>query len=388
MPSRRALLSSVSAASATLAGCPRPFGGVFSRQVPADWTPDPGEWAGPGYDQANSGHNPHASPPGTEPAVAWEVTSSQPSVVVAGGTVFLRESESLRALAVDDGSEWYEVTRPLSQLVVWSYIDGRLYDGTADRLAALALDGESVWDNPIRHVDRIGSIVERDGFVYVTTGIESLHHYNTETGKRVEATVHDTIVWGLANHEGVLYALLTDGVAAYDVADDESLVEQWRHRIGKTSGFEPSYFAVGGGRAALVLRRSGDEGIRVLIFDTGGGEFLGPIEFERPVSQIVMGKYTYVATIQSTSSRPTGGEIRAYDGTEERWAVELEITPFWLALADETLLVGGNPELTTVAIDGEGGHELWTYEGAFPNAVVDETIYATTTDDRFVALRE
>lgn len=398
MPSRRTFLSSASAASAALAGCPRPFNDIFSRYVPPDWTPGPGEWAGPGYDQANSNHNPHASPPETEPTEAWDVESSRPSVVVAEETVFLREAESLRALNAEDGSEQFEVSRPPGWGV--RYVDGRLYDLTPDRLDpdatesrlsklhGLTLDGETVWDDPVRHTDQITSFVEREGYVYVTTGKESLHHHDIETSERVDATVHDVAVLQLANHDGVLYAMLADGVVAYDVTDEGSLEERWRHRFNEKSDFEPVNFAIGGGRAALVLNQKESRGIRVLMFDIGGGEFLGPIEFERSATRIVMGEYSYINTIRTASSRPTAGEIRAYDGTDEHWTVDLEFPPFWLALAGQTLIVGGNDGLTVAAIDGESGDKLWTYEGAFPNAVVDEAIYATTRDDQFVALRE
>jgi len=375
------------AVSVPLAGCSGLLGGFSSRQVSADWAPSPGEWGGPGYDQANSGHNPHASPPLTEPTIAWDVASSLPSVVIAEETVFLRESGSLRALAAADGSESYEVSRPESQLVAWSYVAGRFYEGTANGLDAVALDGESVWDDPTRYVDRVSGFVERDGYVYATTGIESLHHHDAETGERVDATVHDAVVQGLANHEGVLYAVLADGVAAYDTADDGSLDERWRHRIEEESEFEPIHFAVGGGQAALVLHdRTADE-TRVSVFGTGGSEFLHALEFDQRVTRIVIGEYSYVATIRTTDSRPTGGEIRAYDGTEERWTVELETPPFSLVLADKTLIVGGSNE-QTLAIGSRSGDNLWAYEGTTPLAVVGETIYGTTAGDRFVALRE
>lgn len=403
MPSRRALLAGVGAVSAGLTGCIDLIGDVGdivdgdSRQVPADWTPAPGEWAGPGYDQANSNHNPHASPPSTEPSVAWAVEVSPPSVVVADGTVFLREPESLRGLAADDGAERFEVSRPSG--LSFRYIAGRLYDLTPNRydpdvaddrlsrLHALTLDGEAIWDDSVRHTDQILSFVERERYVYVATGTKTIHHHDADTGERVDATVHDATVRDLANHDGVLYAALADGLVAYDVADDGSLEEQWRHRVDEESTLEPTRVAAGGGRIALVqFDRMVDESA-VSLFDADGASF-GTVEFDRSARWFAMGEEWYAASwISEGESR--AGEVHAIDGTEARWSIELETGPMWLALADGTLYAGSALDGSSLtAVDAASGDELWRLDGVFPEAIVGETVYATTVDDRFVALRD
>lgn len=388
MPHRRALLAGIGAASTSLAGCNYLFGdgeATQQRAVPGDWTPGPGEWVGPAYDQANSGHNPHASPPRSEPTVDWEVDVNQASVLVADGTVFLRESTALHGLATDDGTERFEASRPSGAL--FRYVDGRLYDSILDGIEALTLEGEAEWDGAIEYDDRIMGFVERDGYLYLSNQSDTIHCHDADSGERVDATVHDTGVGGLANHDGVLYAALEDALVAYDVADDGSLEELWRYGLGDGDDPNPFSVAVQGERAWVVQERDrANSQSGVSLFDVESEEHLGTIELDAPASVSAIGEYTYL----TRGSDPTRGDILAYEGTEEQWVVELEPGPAWTVLAGGTLYVGrgGREAPSLTALDAESGDELWTYEGAFPQAVVGETIYATTGDDRFVALRE
>lgn len=224
--------------------------------------------------------------------------------------------------------------------------------------------------------------VERDGYLYLSTQTDTIHCHDANTGERVDAIVHDVGVRGLANHDGVLYAALEDALVAYD----GRLEELWRY--GLCDGDEPNPFsvAVHGERAWVVQQRErASSQSAVSLLDVETEEHLGTVEFDDGPSGTVIGEFTYV-TLGSTS---TGGEIHAYDGTEEQWSVELQLGPAWSALADGTLYVGriGSEEPILTALDAESGDELWTYEGALPHAVVGETVYATTDDDRFVALR-
>ena len=390
MLSRRALLAGVGAASAGLAGCNRVFGDDESptRLVPGDWTPDPGEWAGPGYDQANSSHNPHASPPSTEPTVDWADDRGRGSILIADGTVYHRETATLRGLDVTDGTEQFAVSRLSGSL--YRYVDGRLYDETIDGIEALNLEGDSEWDDRIDYEDHVVGLVERDGYVYLSTGTDAIHHHEADTGERVDATVHDGRVGDLANRDGVLYAAVADGLVAYDVTDGGSLEEQWRGRLGAEETVDPITVSVGGALAYVLhrQRRGADVGYAVSLFDVDRAEHVDTIDFDRSPAVSAIGEYAYVATTPDDGRIPTEGEITAYDGTDELWSVEFEPGPVWSVLAGGTLFVGtGAEEPAITALDAGNGDELWTYAGAFPRAVVGETVYATTDDDRFVALR-
>lgn len=391
---RRALLAGAGAASAALAGCNSVFGdgdSSPSRQVPGDWTPAPGEWGGPTYDQANSGHNPHATPPGDEPTVAWETESPRLSIAVAADTVYARQSSTLRGLAAEDGDERFRVSRLGGSL--YRYVDGRLYDHTGSGLEALTLDGDPEWDGRVDLDGDLVGLVERDGYVYVSTGTDAVRRYDADTGASVgDAYGFDVEVGGLANSDGTLYAALADGLAAFEVDDDGALTRRWRREADHAYRPRSTGVAIGDGLAVVSeVRRNADGsagGSAFSAFDVDGTH-LGTLEFDHPVTVGAVDDVLYVVTHRGTDSPPVDGTVRAYDGTEERWAVDLAVAPGWLVLADETLYVGGGIEDPAIAaLDAGGGDTRWTYEGAFPLAAVDETIYAATDDGRLVALRD
>lgn len=393
MPSRRALLSSVGAASASLAGCNSLFGDGEdgeSRHVPDDWTPASGEWGGQRYDQANSGHNPHASPPRTKPSMDWADDQGRGSIRIADGTVFHRSTATLRGLDATDGSERFAISRLSGSFS--RYVDGRLYDATIDGIAALNLDGQSAWDERVNYDDPVGSLIERDGIVFLSTGMDTIHHHDADTGERVDATVHDTAVRDLANHDGILYAALADGLVAYDVAADGSLEEEWRHRIDGESDLEPRFVVVGDDRVYLTRRRGRETGPSAVdVIDVAEGAQLGTLEFHRSADVVAVGEYAYVSAARRTGSGPTDGELFAFDGLDRVWSVEVEPAP-GLAGGGDVLCVGAadiDAETSRViALDAKSGDELWSYEGAFPQAVVGEAVYAMSADGRLVALRE
>jgi len=394
MVDRRAFLAGVGSASAALAGCADAFGDDSERRVPADWTPAPGEWGGPAYDQADSGHNPHATPPADEPTVAWDVEGQQPSVLVADGTVFLRRGGRLRGLDAEDGTERFAVSRLNGSLL--RYVDGRLYDRTVDGVEALTLEGDAEWEAPIDREEPVFSLVEREGYVYVVTASETVvpegsgavGRHDAATGERLEDARLDAEVGGLANHEGTLYAALEDGIAALDVGADGGLETRWRHRA--------DWSAVGLGSVAAAgdrayVRAEPDPVAETVLsaYDLDAEAHLGTLRFDRVVTAPAVGEYVHVVTADHGNGRPEDGDVRAYDGADEQWTVEFDSVPAWSALADGTLYVGSGLEETRLtALDAATGEERWTYEGAFPHAVVGETVYASTDDGRFVALRE
>ncbi|NHN40601.1 PQQ-binding-like beta-propeller repeat protein [Halorubellus sp. JP-L1] len=141
---RRALLQTTGALLAGgLAGCNAlDPGGSIPRDGAVGRPPDR-SWPRPGYDPENSRYNPGAVVP-DDPSEAWTrtISFSFGDPVVADDAVFVRDRDSVRSLAVDDGSERWSAlahTAPVVEgnavavgtggdVVLYDRADGSEYD--------------------------------------------------------------------------------------------------------------------------------------------------------------------------------------------------------------------------------------------------------------------
>lgn len=115
-------------ATAALAGCSR-------ESPPAELTPslDTADWPMLGHDPGNTGHNPHASPPGDDPSVAWRVETDarldyQRNPVVVDGTLVVG-GNGLHGFEAETGDE------------LWTRDVGSVYGLAADADTAYAVEG-------------------------------------------------------------------------------------------------------------------------------------------------------------------------------------------------------------------------------------------------------
>lgn len=411
MASRRAFLTGlcvgvVGAGSCSVFGDDQP-----GRQVPADWTPAPGEWATGTYDYAGTLANTAAEPPTEEPSEVWAVTpgpdeDTQGGVVVADGTVFHGEAGALTAYDGTDGTERWERDTPYGY-TTW-YVDGRLYDRADRDLAALSLDGETIWTAEAVAAHRL---FEREGYVYLSTLWGGFQWYDADTGDRIGDL--DAAVVGMASAGDSVYTAGPEGVAAYDFADDGAPEERWRAGDVLTTEWQqeprdaddeptaplPAVVAVADDTVHLLERPRGLQGdeARLMLLDADDGEVIGTVAFDRWVNGPVVDDdvYLHAATVGEDWRDRADGELLAYDGTDQRWATDVEAS-YGFFKAGSLLVVsrgdvdGGNH--STTALDATDGEPMWTYDGASALAAVGETIYGTSRGPeesvRLVALRE
>lgn len=347
MPStRRRFLAATGAATATLAGCTSvvrsPLGDTFrsvpDRRVDPGWRPGPGTWAQDGYGPANTGFNPHASPPRAPPTVRWEHRFPEPpdDLCVAEGVVYCATRDQLVALDAATGAVRWERAADASGL---KYIDGRLYFwNTEEAFVALATDGTELWRTEIE-AEALKDYYEQDGYVYVGTfsGHRVLH---TDSGAVVRS--RDAEWEFLASGPGRLYT--TRGSApgtpvTYDVAD-AGVDERWR------------------------------------------------VDIDCDVGRPAVGSEQVYYTVEPDYTADCSGSDRleAYDTAgKSRWAVTFDADLWYPAVADEQVFVpmaaaDGEPGgLTCFGTDGE---QQWTHEtsGGLKRATVaNGTVYAVPT---------
>lgn len=232
---RRRLLASAAAAAPALAGCAAVNRSAVGdalreppeRRVAPDWRPGPETWASDAYGPANTGHNPHASPPRREPTVDWRRGLSGPpnSLLVAEGRVYCATADRLVALDAATGVvRWARAVEASSAL---TYVDGRLYaTNTDEEVAALAPDGTERWRTAV-DAESLKSLHERSGYVFLGTfsGHRVLH---ADTGTVVRSP--DAEWEFLAAAGGRVYVTrgAPSGTPVTYAADGRRLAERWR----------------------------------------------------------------------------------------------------------------------------------------------------------------
>jgi outer membrane protein assembly factor BamB len=197
------------------------------RRVAPDWRPAPGTWASAAYGPANTGHNPHASPPRRAPEADWRVDlpAGPSSLVVAAGRVYCTTRRRLVAFDAETGAVDWE--RPLEAPTRLTYVDGRLYlTNTDEEIAALAPDGAEQWLTAV-DAESIKGVHERSGYVFLGTfsGHRVLH---ADTGRVVRSR---DVEWEFVASAGGAVHVTRGGPpgtpVTYDV-NGRRLTERWR----------------------------------------------------------------------------------------------------------------------------------------------------------------
>lgn len=353
------------------------------RQVPADWTPPAGVWSDATYGPANTSYNPHASPPSSDPTVAWRVdVDSTPTVAVADGTVYVRDVDTLTAVDARDGTVAWSLERGQGDVV--ECVDGRLYDRTEGALAAYTLDGEAVWETA--YEGAFYDLFEREGAVYVTTG-QSLQVHHADTGEQVGDRGR---IGGPANRDGVLYCVHDEDLVSFDL-DGGAFDERWRSP--GVAAYQQFGGVAVGESAAYLLEVDASERRRDLLarIDTETGARTGVAHLDTVAgAPAVVGDTAFVVHGRETDDGGiSGGSIVALGPDGEAWSRGARDAFGSVYATDDALVVGrvdGGTEPIR-ALDPATGDSLWRFgDHGEPLAVVGDTVYAAV-DGAFVALR-
>lgn len=343
-------------------------GDESGRHVPSDWRPGPGEWAhSSAYGPGGNRYNPHATPPRSEPDVAWrsghEDGRSAVSFAVADGTWFVRGASTLTALDTDDGDELWTAPRPSYGTV--SYVDGRLYDGLREAAEALTLDGETEW-----RIDESGRFAgEMGGYVYYGTEA-GLGWYDSDTGERLGRVQLDSERQGAMG--GTVYGLGRDSIAAYD-HDDSEPSRRWFTPYEDPDGVETAWAVIAEETIyAFPVRDSRTTGYERFDLD---GERLGSQTWKDLLvgGLVVVDDVEYLFLVEPDPEGDDRYHLRASDG-ETRWERSFGPPASRHAVADGTVYLEADGDL--VALDAGTGETRWRLPGVGGEvALVGDTVY-------------
>lgn len=414
MPSmrRRAVLTSVAAVPVGLAGCStaRERAGDVLRDPPErvvdpEWSPEPGTWAGRGYDASNRGHNPHASPPRESPTVAWSYDLEDPtrSLVVADGTVFASTDAEVVALDAADGTvRWHDDVRDMRAL---RYVDGRLYElrpgsgAAVSELRARSPDGGEIWHTTLDEPGSLRFAHEQTGYVYVAgTGTYWTLHADTGDVVRERESGLDLVV----SDDETLYAAHGGLLTEYE-ATGRTLEEGWQAQLPRTGDLvlrdDGLYHA---GRTANTRGAgTGEPELTVTRYDRDGAE-AGTVTV--PYFGTHLASDDDGVVMAATTRRHDDGLVDASivattaDG-DVRWDAELPEGVTRPVVADGVVYACTGelaPRMTVLALDAETGDRRWewSWDGerrehgdVVEMATAAETLYVGD-GSRVIALRE
>jgi outer membrane protein assembly factor BamB len=363
--------------------------------------PDPGSWPMPRYGPRNTGHNPHAAIPRSDPGVAWRTDAGTDveALAVADETVFAAGSHGVVALDADDGRERWRALVSAATLCVH---DGTVVavSGEVGKITAIdAASGEVAW-----RWERDGSaghaVIAADGTVYA--GLHGvLAAFDAATGdRRWEVDLGGLGRVGAAVADGRLYA---GGPGPTEAHEPRRGIDAVRHagpRLawsadGPSFGYPP---AVADGRvfAGSEAMGSRDEPQAVYAHDAASGDRLWATPVARQtLSPVVADGRGFVAATEPRDTEQDDGRLVALDldSGDERWRVDL---PNWAGrpvVAGGVVAVGvyGSVESPVAAFDAASGDRLWTRRVGGDShrlAAVDGTLYVGTRQGPVYALRD
>lgn len=355
------------------------------RNVPGDWQPAPGEWPYvTRYGPRGNRYNPHASPPRTEPRVAWSTDVDKIGsalFAIADGSMFVRSSGGLVAIDTGDGSEQWQ--RSLSSGAYIRYIDDRIYHLRPGGDEALTDNGEREW----RMADGEKFSGEMETYVYTAT-TEGLAWYDSETGDRLGSIETDARPSVVA--DGTIYGLSPDGISAYE-HDEAEPTRQWFTPVDDP--FEPRQGGLTGFVIAdetIYVTEQSDQSERLARYGLDGEQGETDTWEQSKISEVIVADGSeYILRNEHDSEWNTMQwylTARDGDGTI-RWQHTFpEQVNFPIVANDAVYLRVGDDLLS---LDAETGERLWKLADiAGTLATVEDTLFVIPRDHTVYALQE
>ncbi|MFC4543426.1 PQQ-binding-like beta-propeller repeat protein [Halosolutus amylolyticus] len=249
-PSRRALLASVGAASATIAGCSE-----LSREVS---TPDPdeppesgvgelpdpgrhvsganGEWSTFGCNAANTRAIADGEAPVDGVTERWRVEVAQTAYrepIVADDRVYFLDVDTLRVFDADDGTELWTVPDVDTVPLLW---DGVAYVSTHESVRAIDSDnGGILWERSFETPGRATTPATYDGSSLVCGAGEEVVSLDPENGDvQWRRDVFGQVIDHAAIAQGYYWIVATEAGMVYAIDDGGRGWRQWRLPAGPT----------------------------------------------------------------------------------------------------------------------------------------------------------
>ena len=389
-PTRRELLTTLTAAAGAAATAGAPATGVATAQSPA------GRWPMFGYDLANTGHNPEAAGVPADPGPVWGIAADGPvqgSPTVFEGRVYVGSTTgTVYALDAADGTELWTVDTGSPVRAAPALVDGSVYVGSDDGTvyAFDAADGSIDWtfetDDAVRAAPAVAGgtvyVGSWDNTVYAIDTVDGSEEWTFETQAEVDAAA--AVVTDDQPQpdpgsppEGVVYVGSRDGrVYALDAADGS---RTWAFPTGEPISGAPAvaggtvYVGSLDGRVYGLTADGGEEAWRV---DTGGAVVTSPAVADGRV---------YVASRAGAASR-----VHAIDDGQEPWTFEAAGELTSPAVADGRVYVASR-DGHVYALD-TAGEEQWSFaaDQAIQSApaVASDTLYVGSEAGTVYALAE
>ncbi len=396
MPSRRDVLKAGAlGAAGVLAGGAARYGA---------WSPAPldapeGTWLQPRYDAANTGYNPDASPPTTDPELAWTYDVAEAVNALAAGVGHLYVGTDHAVYAFEDGDQHPRWDRAASGYRIAVGPDVVIAVGRGMVTAFAASNGAPQWRHNVEH--RVYGVLVDQRTAYV--GVDDrLDAYALDSGRRrwrVEtgpdtfpAFVGDRLLAGASN----LTAYEPRGALRGDLADAPTRVWTSRDVFGPTRPVVAGDHVLAGETTCFQTETCG---VNVVSPD---GTREHHVELGNSAGSIASdGDRAYVVSLSYGESEngydvPDSSTLHAIDvdTAEERWSFR---RPGWFCppvVANDTVYVGESGSThgdgSVYALDTETGETRWTYresDGVNVLAAVRDTLLVGTDDGGVLDLR-
>ncbi|WP_207586998.1 PQQ-binding-like beta-propeller repeat protein [Halomontanus rarus] len=409
MPARRSVLAAgVTIAGSALAGCLGTDQPKFET-----WTPDSGTWPLPRYDVANTGSNPHATPPREAVEEAWSASTNGDLAgsLVADGTVVGYGNGGVHAFDLTDGDERWAVDSEARAAAIFDrtvYTVGRddlETDDPTGKLRGFALaDGEEVLEATV------GGDYPRLDSVSVTESLVLVGDRKDRTVVALDRESGETL-WELES--GLTSALADDRLyvsgrgelstyeprSGRDAWFDEDPESEWDVETitydGTPAPAVTDYNVYTGDRSVLTVddRRSA-----VHAYDSRDGQKLWTSEprGQRASTPAIVDDIGYAVQTESGREQAHFVALDLADGGE-RWHLETEGYLSTAVTAGNVVFAsGGDDEAgtgTVLAVD-EDGEELWRFDAPSPAGwssgvvAVGDLVLVTTEGGDVIALEE
>jgi outer membrane protein assembly factor BamB len=335
-------------------------------------------WAERDYGPSKRRHNPHSTPPRTEPVVDWQHAFDAPLddgwFIVADDTVYVATRRQLLALDTADGRTRWK--RRIDGPAGLKYVDGRLYQLNwrlrESDLVARSLSGDERWRTTIP--SQLRGLHEQNGYVFVA-GRDRYWTLHADTGTIVRA--RDDWVRNMAFDGDALYAAFSGTLVRYEI-EGRTLQAQWQTKVDyPTQSGQP---VVAEDVIYVPQYNPGRNTGGVLVSGTAG-ENQHRISLQRSPRRVTMTEDGTGVVVTLTK----GQGLRAIqpDG-DQQWTADVRGRSS--AIAANGAVFAGDP---LIALDDKSGEQLWTLDvdGVAQLAAAESTLYVAQYD-RLIAFRE